>query len=273
MQRQDNFYGIGKPEPASGKKQRRRQIHRILDRDGVEFQSKGIFHVVQTRRTCAIFLLDFFHTVIHLPFPGLFAVTLTVYYACFAFFALFWIWFSDICHIGLDTYRDAFYLSVETQMTIGYGVKEPDTDIHNGIIFLGLPAMVSHKIDYNSPLAPDVPSGTSGCPSQAEVRNYLSQSPYLEVLVLLSGTEESTGAVVEARHSYTLEDIFWNRTYGTCVSINSEGYHCVDFHAIHHTYALTQLSDPVYGVNSLAHGVSHTFPAFVHDNALDSEDE
>ena len=33
-----------------------------------------------------------------------------------------------------------------------------------------------------------------------------SQSPYLEVLVLLSGTEESTGAVVEARHSYTLED-------------------------------------------------------------------
>lgn len=376
----DNFYGIGKPEPASGKKQRRRQIHRILDRDGVEFQSKGIFHVVQTRRTCAIFLLDFFHTVIHLPFPGLFAVTLTVYYACFAFFALFWIWFSDICHIGLDTYRDAFYLSVETQMTIGYGVKdanfggcweaavllvvqtvvglmldatvigvvfqklananarantmifsdtallevedactylrfrvadmsfrplsqatmqvycvqhhrdasqprgirvelaamqleEPDRDIHNGIIFLGLPAMVSHKIDYNSPLAPDVPSGTSGCPSQAEVRNYLSQSPYLEVLVLLSGTEESTGAVVEARHSYTLEDIFWNRTYGTCVSINSEGYHCVDFHAIHHTYALTQLSDPVYGVNSLAHGVSHTFPAFVHDNALDSEDE
>lgn len=89
-------------------------------KEGVEFQSKGIFHVVQTRRTCAIFLLDFFHTVlwlalghvdvciltfhlcnekpraaysmlkhdmndasfpkvIHLPFPGLFAVTLTVF--------------------------------------------------------------------------------------------------------------------------------------------------------------------------------------------------
>ena len=43
------------------------------------------------------------------------------YFACFAFFALFWIWFSDVCAIGLDSYRDAFYLSVETQMTIGYG--------------------------------------------------------------------------------------------------------------------------------------------------------
>ena len=73
-------------------------------------------------------------------------------------------------------------------------LEEPDTDIHNGIIFLGqgvehcsqywhwcsfvkdmcidgfslyagacfnifigLPAMVSHKIDYSSPLSPDVP--------------------------------------------------------------------------------------------------------------------
>lgn len=370
----------GKPEPASGKKQRRRQIHRILDREGVEFQSKGIFHVLQTRRTCAVFLLDFFHTVIHLPFPGLFAVTLTVYFACFAFFALFWIWFTDICSIGLDTYRDAFYLSVETQMTIGYGVpdpnfgecweaailivvqtvvglmldatvigvvfqklananarantmifsdtallevensctylrfrvagmsfrplsqatmqvycvqhhrdtsqprgirvelaamqlEEPDTDIHNGIIFLGLPAMVSHKIDYSSPLAPDVPSTVTGSPTPAEVKTYLGQSPYLEVLVLLSGTEESTGAVVEARHSYTLEDIFWNRTYGTCVSINGQGFHCVDFHAIHHTYALATQDPSGFGVHSVARGVSHTFPAIVHDNALDSEDD
>lgn len=370
----------GKPEPASGKKQRRRQIHRILDREGVEFQSKGIFHVLQTRRTCAVFLLDFFHTVIHLPFPGLFAVTLTVYFACFAFFALFWIWFSDICSIGLDTYRDAFYLSVETQMTIGYGVpdpnfgecweaailivvqtvvglmldatvigvvfqklananarantmifsdaallevensctylrfrvadmsfrplsqatmqvycvqhhrdtsqprgirvelaamqlEEPDTDIHNGIIFLGLPAMVSHKIDYSSPLAPDVPSTVTGSPTPAEVKTYLGQSPYLEVLVLLSGTEESTGAVVEARHSYTLDDIFWKRTYGTCVSINGQGFHCVDFHAIHHTYALATQDPSGLGLHSVAHGVSHTFPAIVHDNALDSEDD
>ena len=29
----------------------------------MEFQSQGVFHVVQTRRTCTIFLLDFFHTV------------------------------------------------------------------------------------------------------------------------------------------------------------------------------------------------------------------
>ena len=35
----------------------------LLHEEGVEFQSQGVFHVVQTRRTCTIFLLDFFHTV------------------------------------------------------------------------------------------------------------------------------------------------------------------------------------------------------------------
>mmetsp|Transcript_19721 Transcript_19721/g.37080 ORF Transcript_19721/g.37080 Transcript_19721/m.37080 type:complete len:409 (-) Transcript_19721:183-1409(-) len=372
----DHFHQDGNPEPACGKKQRKRRVHRILDREGVEFQSKGIFHVAQNRRTCTIFLLDFFHTVIHLPFPGLFVVTLTVYFACFAFFALFWIWFTDVCEIGLDNYRDAFYLSVETQMTIGYGVpdpnfgecweaavlivvqtvvglmldatvigvvfqklananarantvifsdtallevedrcvylrfrvadmswrplsqatmqvycvqhhrdesqprgirvelaavhlEEPDTDIHNGIIFLGLPAMVSHKINYESPLSPDVPAGTTGSPSPGEVRKYLSESPYLEVLVLLSGTEESTGAVIEARHSYTLDDMFWNRAFGTCVSISSEGYHCVDFHAIHHTYPLSDLPANETHLSiangAIAHGISHTFPARLDD--------
>jgi len=53
-------------------------------------------------------------------------------------------------------------------------LEEPDTDIHNGIIFLGLPAMVSHKIDYSSPLSPDVPPPMTGCPTPGEVRNYLS---------------------------------------------------------------------------------------------------
>ncbi len=57
------------------------------------------------------------------------------------------------------------------------------------------------------------------------------------------------------------------------MSINSEGYHCVDFHAIHHTYALATRDPAGLGVNSLAHGISHTFPAIVHDDALDSEDD
>ena len=39
------------------------QWHALMHEEGVEFQSQGVFHVVQTRRTCTIFLLDFFHTV------------------------------------------------------------------------------------------------------------------------------------------------------------------------------------------------------------------
>lgn len=69
------------------------------------------------------------------------------------------------------------------------------------------------------------------------------------------------------------EDIFWNRTYGTCVSINGKGYHCVDFHKIHHTYASGQGDPQGLGVHQLAHGVSHTFPATLHENALDSDND
>merc|ERR1719210_2199542 len=33
-------------------------------------------------------------------------------------------------------------------------LKEPDTDMYSGVLFLGLPTMVVHRIDYDSPLAP-----------------------------------------------------------------------------------------------------------------------
>merc|ERR1719210_2631477 len=36
-------------------------------------------------------------------------------------------------------------------------LKEPDTDMYNGVLFLGLPTMVVHRIDYSSPLAPPRP--------------------------------------------------------------------------------------------------------------------
>ena len=72
-----------------------------------------------------------------------------------------------------------------------------------------------------------------------------------------------------------VEDMFWNRAYGTCVSINSEGYHCVDFHAIHHTYPLSALTEQRHlsmPNGAIAHGISHTFPATLDAN-MDSDNE
>jgi len=132
-------------------------------------------------------------------------------------------------------------------------LKEPDTDMYNGVLFLGLPTMVVHRIDYSSPLAPPRPcpagshqpppptpaSGWPDHPSPEEVERHLHHRPYLEVLVLLSGTEDATASSIEARHSYTLDDIFWNRTFTTCVTIDAHGQHCVDFDMLHKTYAFT----------------------------------
>jgi len=116
-----------------------------------------------------------------------------------------------------------------------------------------------HKVDFSSPLAPDAPPGTSGFPTPSQVRHYLESSPYLEVLVLLGGTEDMSASSIEARHSYTLDDIFWNRAFATCVSIDSKGYHCIDFHAIHDTYPLSDS-----GI-SHAHSVPLSFPAMVEN--------
>eukprot|EP00928_Gymnodinium_smaydae_P029771 TRINITY_DN22329_c0_g1_i1.p2 TRINITY_DN22329_c0_g1~~TRINITY_DN22329_c0_g1_i1.p2 ORF type:complete len:417 (+),score=77.24 TRINITY_DN22329_c0_g1_i1:116-1366(+) len=365
----------GRVTTASGRRRRRRRIHRILDRDGLEYQSHGKFKVRHRRESRSIFAFDFYHVALHMPFWGLFIIFTSVYVLCFMFFAAFWLQISEECNIGVTTFREAFYLSLETQMTIGYGVpdpnfnncvqvgyvlvaqlvvglmldatiigivfqhvssaytrastvifsdvaclqeidgcvhlifrvaemhrhpllqavmqvycvqhhrdstqprgrrvevttvalQEPDTDVHNGVIFLGLPATVVHKVDHSSPLAPDVPPGTEGHPSAAEVKRYLLESPYLEILVLLSGTEDATASSIEARHSYTLDDMYWNRAFASCVSIDSEGFHTVDFRAIHHTVAL-QPTKPEANLRHL-HSQPRMFPATVD---FDTESE
>merc|ERR1712232_1102814 len=123
-------------------------------------------------------------------------------------------------------------------------LQEPDTDSHNGVIFLGLPATVVHKVDFSSPLAPDAPLGTVGHPEPFEVKKYLRKSPYLEILVLFSGQEDATSCNIEARHSYTLDDIFWDMAFVTCVSIDAEGYHCVDYDKLHMTVPVRGSDSP-----------------------------
>lgn len=39
----------------------------------------------------------------------------------------------------------------------------------------------------------------------------------IEIVILLEGTDELTGAVIQARHSYTYNDIVWNHTFAPCV--------------------------------------------------------
>eukprot|EP00428_Durinskia_dybowskii_P017281 CAMPEP_0170216826 /NCGR_PEP_ID=MMETSP0116_2-20130129/8076_1 /TAXON_ID=400756 /ORGANISM="Durinskia baltica, Strain CSIRO CS-38" /LENGTH=174 /DNA_ID=CAMNT_0010467455 /DNA_START=14 /DNA_END=534 /DNA_ORIENTATION=+ len=142
--------------------------------------------------------------------------------------------------------------------------------------------MVVHRIDYSSPLAPPRPTpfgllqppptpsgGWSDFPSPQAVKDHLQRRPYLEVLVLLSGTEDATASSIEARHSYTLEEIFWNRNFASCVSIDSEGIHCINFARMHKTYSLPE-AQAEGTLPRAAHGHSRrSFPA-TYEGADDS---
>lgn len=48
--------------------------------------------------------------------------------------------------------------------------------------------------------------------------------------------EQTTAASFEARHSYTLDDLFWDRTFAPCVFINARGYHMVDLLSFHQSH-------------------------------------
>eukprot|EP00904_Undaria_pinnatifida_P013732 jgi/Undpi1/948/HiC_scaffold_10.g04412.m1 len=61
------------------------------------------------------------------------------------------------------------------------------------------------------------------------------QDRELEVVVILEGTDTSTGSTVQARHSYCWEDIRWNRTFASVVSRGEDGACEVDFSKFHDT--------------------------------------
>ncbi|CAM9709886.1 unnamed protein product [Scytosiphon promiscuus] len=61
------------------------------------------------------------------------------------------------------------------------------------------------------------------------------QDRELEVVVILEGTDTSTGSTVQARHSYCWEDILWDRTFASCVTRGKDGACEVDFSKFHDT--------------------------------------
>mmetsp|Transcript_46875 Transcript_46875/g.125348 ORF Transcript_46875/g.125348 Transcript_46875/m.125348 type:complete len:156 (+) Transcript_46875:2-469(+) len=100
---------------------------------------------------------------------------------------------------------------------------------------------VSHTIDRYSPLAPcnRYQMRCDRDPTPEEVyANIWGQEdgggappiPYLEVIVILSGVEEITGASVEGRQSYTKEEIGFGEEFARCVFLDKKtGRHKVDF--------------------------------------------
>jgi len=104
---------------------------RFLDRHGVCGQSSGDWNVhrVASKRTKEIqklYYMDAYHTFLDGGTYSQILIFSIVYVALFLFFALGFLAISDECNLGIEgKYLRAFYLSIQTFVTIGYGVPDP----------------------------------------------------------------------------------------------------------------------------------------------------
>jgi len=64
------------------------------------------------------------------------------------------------------------------------------------------------------------------------IKKYLDNR-WLEIVCIVEGIEPTTSASVQARHSYTVQDIEWDRTFSPCVNLTSSGGAKIDFEKFH----------------------------------------
>ncbi|KUF89445.1 hypothetical protein AM588_10008332 [Phytophthora nicotianae] len=145
-------------------------------------------------------------------------------------------------------------------------VQQPDDDC-GAMLLMVLPQVVVHRIDQWSPLFPpeclprdggdpktcasypdptqrqvDIDNGSRDGglpgdpklykePTKMQIMNHIRKSG-LEVVVILEGIDSSTSNTMQARNSYTDEDIAWDATFERCVIKTSRGL-CIDFDRFH----------------------------------------
>ena len=117
---------------------------RILDRDGVNHQSRGRWRVegrgarsvvpvggVETdsnaRQYARACWDNWFHSLVYTPTMILLMFLLTYYMSVVIFFAWMYMLFSHhgkLCHVDINNFLEAMFFSLSTMTTIGYGVKD-----------------------------------------------------------------------------------------------------------------------------------------------------
>lgn len=146
-------------------------------------------------------------------------------------------------------------------------VQQPDDD-NGAMLLMVLPQIIVHRIDQWSPLFPPECLPESGCfpnvapsypdpsqrqcdidngnrdgqtagtsyrpykqPTKSQILNHMRRSE-LEVIVILEGIDSLTSNTMQARHSYTEDEVAFDATFDRCVVNTPEGL-CIDFDRFH----------------------------------------
>jgi inward rectifier potassium channel len=278
---------------------RDRQPHRLVSR-------KGQF-------TLNVVRLDLYHWLLTLSWPGFFTLISLLYLITNSLFALAYLAGGDcIANARPGSFQDAFYFSVQTMATIGYGAMYPRTDYANIIVaiqalfglwgvamitglafarfskptarvifsrvaviapFNGVPTLmyrtanqrfnqileaqqratlirdevtiegevmrrfydlellrsqspifaltwtVMHPIDENSPLY------------KLTAKDLVEQQA--EIVITLTGIDETVSQTIHARHSFVASEILWNLRFVDIISRTPEGKRVVDYTRFH----------------------------------------
>jgi inward rectifier potassium channel len=261
---------------------------------------------------------DFYHGVLTASWPLFFLELLAAFIVVNLFFAMLYVGDAGgIANARPGSFADAFFFSVQTLGTLGYGVMAPKTFYTNllvtvesftgiltialftGIIFArfsrpqarvvfskvatvtpfdGVPTLMFRAANQrgNSILDAEVHVSLA---SQYTTREGVSMRRFLELklvrprnplfalswtimhpldetsplfglglaemlerdmelVVMLSGTDETINDRIYARHSYVAEEVLWERRFVDVVSVTSSGQRMVDLHHFHDTQEL-----------------------------------
>ena len=98
---------------------------RILLRDSYDHQSVGRWNIKRVGGDWVqMYLDDWFNTIVHLPILRLLFLMVIIYVACVFVFGVGYLSFSDECGMDFGDRLEAYYFSLETMATIGYGTQD-----------------------------------------------------------------------------------------------------------------------------------------------------
>lgn len=125
-------------------------------------------------------------------------------------------------NVSLDTVH-----FVTRPMNLATGTASPEKCVN---ILMSLPQVLVHRLDSMSPLLPPSPvwfdghgqAHRFGGTEPNEQHSLQSIEQFLldreaEIVVVLEGTDELTGAASQTRHSYSVRDLTWDHAFVPCV--------------------------------------------------------